>query len=307
MDTAINKPKKNLKQKSVTMIKRNWAGWLLLLPVIFFLYIILWKPIVTGISYSFFDLKGFTPSAFVGIKNYINVLTDAVFLKTLTNTFVYVFWSLILGYLPPVIIAIMINEMVIGKNVFKFSMYTPCIMPMVAVALMWSFMFEAGDGGILNMLLSKLNIPNSNWIQDPKLSIMLIVLTMTWKNFGGTMLIYLASLQSINNELYEAATLDGAGVMKKVRYITVPHISNMLLLMFVQQIISVFQVMAEPLMMTDGGPNNASMTLNLQSYFYAFRYMDVGKSLALGVITFVILIFITMFYFRLKKKVEDSE
>ncbi|MEG2584511.1 MAG: hypothetical protein RSA27_08395, partial [Oscillospiraceae bacterium] len=126
MDTAINKPKKNLKQKSVTMIKRNWAGWLLLLPVIFFLYIILWKPIVTGISYSFFDLKGFTPSAFVGIKNYINVLTDAVFLKTLTNTFVYVFWSLILGYLPPVIIAIMINEMVIGKNVFKFSMYTPC-------------------------------------------------------------------------------------------------------------------------------------------------------------------------------------
>jgi len=128
---------------------------------------------------------------------------------------------------------------------------------------------------------------------------------MTWKGCGSTAIVYLASLQGINQELYEAATIDGAGIFKRLQKITIPQIAPIVILLFVRQIIGVFQVMSEPLIMTDGGPNNASMSLNLYSYFAAFRQFQPGRALAMGTITFVILIIVTMFYFKVKDKVED--
>lgn len=124
---------------------------------------------------------------------------------------------------------------------------------------------------------------------------------MTWRGFGSTAIIYLASLQGVNNELYEAATLDGAGVLGRVRYITFPQISNIIGLMFIMQIIGVFQIMYEPLTMTDGGPNNASMSLMLQGYFYGFRYFEAGRSMAVSTITFFILVMLTAVYFKVNK------
>lgn len=176
---------------------------------------------------------------------------------------------------------------------------------MVAAALIWYFLFQPGAGGVLNRIIGYFNIPNQVWLQDPNMTIPLIIFTMTWKNLGATMLIYLAALQSINDDLFEAATLDGAGVVKKLWNITVPHLFPMAILMLVRQIVGVFQVMAEPMLMTDGGPNNASLSLNLNMYYYAFRYLKPDKALALGTITFVILLVLTIFYFFIKNKVED--
>lgn len=288
-------------------IKINTAAWLLLIPSLITFIIIVWMPLISGIVLSFFETKGYDAVKFVGLKNFIDVVQDSEFKSTLFNTFSYTFWSLLIGFLVPIFVAIILNEMVNFKAFFKFSVYFPTMVPGIACALLWYFMFDPGKGGLLNSILIQLGLPQSSWLQNPQLTIPLIVITMTWKGFGGTALIYLASLQGINQELYEAAIIDGANLVQRIRYITLPQIANIILLMLIMQIIGVFQVMAEPLTMTDGGPNNASTSLMLQSYFYAFRYFRADKSMALGVITFIILAILTVIYQVFSKKATLDE
>jgi len=132
-------------------IKRNMSAWILLIPSLYVMYIILWKPIVTGLVLSFFDLRGFDAVNFVGIKNFVDIIQEPIFLKTLLNTISYVIWSLVIGFLPPIIFAIILNEMVHCNSFFKFSLYFPAIVPAIAVSLIWKFMFEPSDGGLLNI------------------------------------------------------------------------------------------------------------------------------------------------------------
>ncbi|HHV99837.1 MAG TPA: sugar ABC transporter permease [Clostridiaceae bacterium] len=292
---------------TLAAIKLNTAAWLLLIPSLISFIIIVWMPMISGIVLSFFETKGYDAVKFVGLRNFIDVIQDSEFKSTLLNTVSYTVWSLIIGFLFPIFVGILLNEMIHLKAFFKFSVYFPTIVPGIACSLLWSFMFDPGKGGLLNSLLAQLGLPQSSWLQNPKLTIPLIVTTMTWKGFGGTSLIYLASLQGINQELYEASIIDGASVVQRIRYITLPQIANIILLMLIMQIIGVFQVMAEPLTMTDGGPNNASTSLMLQSYFYAFRYFRADKSMALGVITFVMLALLTVIYQLFSKKATLDE
>lgn len=142
------------------------------------------------------------------------------------------------------------------------------------------------------------------WLQDKNLVIPLIIISMTWRGFGSTVVFYLAALQGINQELYEAARIDGAGIIKRAKTITLPHLAPIALLMFVKQIIGIFQIQSEPMLMTGGGPNGASLSLNLQSYYYMFNYFQTERALALGTITFAILMIANIFYFRIEKKLE---
>ena len=155
------------------------------------------------------------------------------------------------------------------------------------------------------MALSWLDIPPQNWMSNKLIVIPLIIISMTWQGFGGTMIMYLATLQSINNELYEAARLDGAGFFGRIRHVLLPHMSGLILLLGVRQIIGVFQVTEQPLVMTGGGPNGASMSLGLTNYFYAFKYGQLEKSMALGVVSFLIMLILTFVYFGLDKKFSD--
>ena len=287
------------------VLRKNWVAWLLLVPSFYALYIVMWKPVITGAYMSLFETRGYDLVKFVGIKNYVNVLTDPIFLQTLVNTLKYVFWSIVIGFFLPIFVAIALNEIVHLKSLFRTLIYFPVLVPMVAASLIWYFMYLPGESGVLNMLLAKIGLPPEQWLQDQNLTIMLIVISMTWKSFGSTVVIYLASLQGISQDLYEAATIDGASVIKKTIHITIPQIMPTALLMFVAQIISVFQTMNQPMIMTDGGPNNASLTLSLQAYYEAFRYMRADSSLAIGIISFVILLIMTVFYFKLQKKLED--
>ncbi len=288
------------------LVRSNFSAWVLLLPSILLFIIVMWRPILVGIVGSFCQMDGYTAVGFAGLDNYKAVLSDTTFLTALKNTFSYVFWSLVIGYLPPVIFAVMLNELVHWKSFFKFSIYFPTMVPAVAASLIWYFLFQPGEGGILNMFLGLFGLPSSQWLQNPNLTIPLIVFTMAWRGFGSSTIMYLASLQGVNGELYEAATVDGAGMFSKIRHVTLPQISGVMLLLFVKQIIGVFQVMVEPMTMTDGGPNNASISLNLQSYNYAFNYFQVDKSLALSVVTFLILIVLTVVYFKLNKRVSEN-
>ena len=288
------------------VMKRDVVAWILLLPSLFCFVIVLWHPLISGIVLSFFETQGYDAVRFVGFENYIGVMRNSEFIAALMNTFSYTLWSLIIGYLFPLVIAILLNEMVHFKSLFKFSLYFPTMVPGMATALLWYFIFDPGKGGVLNGILGLLGLPASQWLQDSSLTIPLIVFTMTWRAFGGTMLIYLASLQSVNQDVYEAASMDGAGFFQKIWHITLPHMKGVMSLILIMQIISVFQVFQEPLAMTAGGPNNASMTLMLESYYYAFRYFNAGRSMAIGSISFVILLVLTSIYQFAMRKSNDE-
>lgn len=287
-------------------LKYDLRSWLIGLPTILLFVFFVYEPIVSGVVLSLFKTKGFKIKDFAGLKNYVDVINDRLFTITVVNSFKYTIWSLLLGFLIPIIVAVIINEMVHWKSFMKISVYTPVMVPGVAAFLIWQFFFEPGDGGVLNVLFSKIGLPQLQYLQDPKLTIPLIVLTMTWKSFGSTVLIYLASLQGINNELYEAAAIDGAGILRKLTHITVPAIYNMARLMLILQIIAVFQVMVEPMVMTGGGPDNASVSLMFLNYKFAFVNFQAGKSMALCVIVSFFLIILTVLQLKLIKE-KDTE
>jgi multiple sugar transport system permease protein len=294
------------KNKFFMKVRKDAVGWFLLLPTLLFFTVFAWQPLVSTMWLSFYEVKGYTATKFIGLQNYIDAVTNSSFQQALINTFYYVIWSLILGFLVPLIIAIIINEMRHFKSFFKFSIFFPVMVPPIAAALLWTVLFDANPSGILNQLLSLFGLAPSQWLQDTHYTIILIVVTMIWKGFGSTAIFYLASLQGVNHELYEAAAIDGAGIWKRVRNITFPQISSIISIMFILQIIGVFQIFQEPLTMTDGGPNNASTTLMLQSYYDGFRFLNVGRSLAISTISFLILAGLSIVYFTMNKNSDEE-
>lgn len=299
---------KNDKRISVNRAKlqNEASGWLMLLPAIFIVYFVVIRPQFQGFAWSFFDMKGYRIGEFVGFDNYIQVMKDSMFAKTFWNTCEYVLWSLVLGFGLPVVLAICLNEMVHARNTFRFFIYLPSALPGVAAILIWYFMYYPDQGGLLNMILSNVGVEPYQWLQDSRFTIFYIVVTMTWSAAGTTTIYYFAALQGVNKELYEAAMIDGAGFFRRCRVVAFPHISGIALLFLVRQIIGVFSIMEQPMQMTDGGPNGASMTLGLQLYKYGFVTVKPQLAMALGVIMFAILMVFTCFYFYLNKKVEDN-
>lgn len=287
------------------ILARNLSGWLLMAIPILIFTIIVWRPILIGISYSFFHLKGYTIEGFAGLKNYKDVLTDTNFLQTLGNTLKYVFWSLIIGFPLPFFAAVMLNEMIHAKGFIKFTTYLPVIAPSIAVSLIWRMIYMDGNSGLLNMMLYTLGMGPFEWLSNKNIVIPLITISMTWQGFGGSLIMYLACLQGINQELYEATRLDGAGFFGRIRHVLFPYMAPTLFLLAIKQIIGVFQVTEQPLVMTGGGPNGASMSLGLTNYFYAFKYGQFEKSIALGVISFLLMIVLTFVYFNVDKKFSD--
>ncbi|MBO5007483.1 MAG: sugar ABC transporter permease [Clostridia bacterium] len=299
---------KNMKRNRRKMKLRNDIdAWILMLPMVIILYLFVWRPTVLGGVWSFFRMKAYSVGEFCGFANYKIVLSHTQFLPMLWNTVQYVLWSIAIGFLPPLVIAIMVNEMVHFKSGFRVLIYLPTVIPGIAAMLMWYFMYYPDNTGLLNMLLAKLGVEPYIWLNDPKFAKLGIVIYSTWKAFPGTMLLYFAALQGVSAELYEAALIDGASSFKRFWNVTRPAIEGLLLLNIVRQIISVFQIMEAPMAMTGGGPNGASTPLSLQLYNYGFNSggKGTGQAMALGVIIFLILIVFTIFYFWLNRKVED--
>lgn len=297
--------RKNGKTAKRMSFEKNISGWLLILPAVIAFAIFVWRPIVISFVDSLFRMQGMTRTEFIGLKNYTDVISDTNFMKSLWNTVKYVLWSLVLGLPLPFLAAVMMNEMVKTKQFFNVAFYLPCVIPSMATYLIWRMIYADGNGGLLNMLLYFLGIMPMSWLSNANLSIPLIVITMTWSGFGGAVILYLSSLQGIDQSLYEAARLDGAGIFTRVKVIMMPNIWGILLLQAVRQIISVFQVTEQPLVMTGGGPNGASASLGLVNYYYAFKYGQFDKSMALSVVIFLLLIWLTIVYFKLDKKIND--
>lgn len=298
--------KNKLTNRKARKIKNLLAVWVLLLPAVICMYLMVWRPSAMGIVWSFFDMKGFTPTDFCGLKNYIRVIKNTEFLPIVWNTVQYVFWSFVIGFLPPLFIAFMLNEIIHFRSIMRVLIYLPAILPGTTVLLLWYMIYSPDSSGMLNTLLAQLGLDPYGWLNDPNFVIIYIIIEMTWAGFPGTMFLYFTTIQGISPDLYEAAAIDGAGPIKLFIHVSLPQISGLLLLNIVRQMIGVFQTMQEPMVMTGGGPNNASTTVGYQIYQYAFVQGRVGQALALGTLTFVVLMIATCFYFKLNKKVEDN-
>lgn len=293
-----------LNRNKQKLLKRDLAGWLIMIPTIILFAFFVWEPLLESVRLSLYTAKGIRLQEFVGFDNYKLVLSHPDFLAAFSNTFKYILWSLLIGFFVPIFIAILISETVHMKSLFKVGVYFPNIMPGMATVMMLGYFFRPGNTGVLNILLAKIGLEPMVWLTNPKLTIPLIVVTMTWRGAGSTALIYMAGINSINSELYEAATLDGAGILSRIRYITVPNIFSLGKTMLILQIIAVFQILYEPLVMTNGGPNNASISIMQLVYNYAFRDFNYPAAAALSVMMCIILVILSGLYFKLTKTKE---
>ncbi|MBO4504826.1 MAG: sugar ABC transporter permease [Lachnospiraceae bacterium] len=285
---------------------KDLRSWLIMLPGLILMAFFVWEPLLESIRMSLFKTENVELVEFIGLKNFISVIGKANFTQALINTFAYTFWSLVIGFLLPVILAMLIGETARGKGIFRTAAYLPNMLPGLAVIILWSAFFSGGKTGVLNILLGNLGIPTQTYLTKANLVIPIIITIATWKGAGATALIYMAGMAGVNTELYEAAAIDGAGVWKRVRHILIPAIKKLAGTMLILQIISVFQIMYEPMVLTKGGPDNASLSLMQLMWQYAFGgSMDYGKASAVAVIVTAILLVMTAIYSYFNRKESD--
>jgi multiple sugar transport system permease protein len=184
--------------------------------------------------------------------------------------------------------------------------YLPVMLPPIVAVLLFRWFYDPGPG-LFNQILDVLHLPPLAWLDSPSTALVSLVLVSTWMNMGSATLIYLAALQNIPPELYEAAELDGAGILKRIRHVTIPQTRLILLLMLMLQIVATMQVFIEPYMLTGGGPENATVTVLYLIYKYAFLYNDFGGACALSVMLLVLLALFSALYLRLTRSGSGQE
>lgn len=247
------------------------------------------------LSFCKYDLHSLT---FVGTKNYEVLFTkDPLFFRSLTNTAIYVLFSVPLGLTGSLLIALLLNQKVKGIALFRTAFYLPSLVPAVASSLVWMWIFHP-DAGILNYGLSLVGIKGPAWLTDPQTALGSLILMSLWGIGGGRMIIFLAGLQGISDELYEAAALDGAKGWTSFRHVTLPMLSPTIFFNLILGVIGSFQVFTSAFIMTAGGPDNATLMYVLYLYNNAFRFFKLGKASAMAWVLFVILLAFTMVQFK---------
>lgn len=298
---------KAVRPKKKTKFRRSdMGGWLIMLPPLLLFAFYVWEPLLENIRLSLYSAKRFELIEFVGLDNYIKIFQNPDFTAAFVNTFRYTFWSLVIGFLVPIILGILITETVHFRSLFRIGIYFPNIIPGLATIWIWSYFFTPGPTGVLNILLSKIGIPPQQWLNDTRWTIPLIIVTMTWKAAGSTALIYMAKITGISPELYDAATIDGGGIWARIRNITLPGIMPLARTLLIMQIISVFQILYEPMVLKNGGPNNASISLLMLMYRYGFRDFDFPAAAALSVMVCIILVTLSGLYMKLFSAKEEE-
>lgn len=299
---ALIKRKKNWK----STLKKNLVGWaFMIIPLALFAFFV-WYPMGRNIILSFQD--GYEDAKFVGFSNFQAIFEDPTFLSALKNTFLYILWSLVIGYLVPVILGFLLSEVIHAKGFFRIVLYLPCMISGMAVVFLFNSMYGDSSTDLFNVIITKLGFESHPWKGSTSLIIPLIVLAMTWKGAGSTALIYLSAFQSIDDSMYEAARSDGASSWQRFWRITIPALRGTMLTLLVLQIISVFQVFYEPLIIgPKGGPLDSSMSLMLLSYLYAFEDFEYGKSAACAMVLGGIIILFTIGYAFLDRFLKKKE
>lgn len=290
--------------RETVRLRKDLRAWAIMLPSLALFAFFVWVPLLESVRMSLYNTQGVRTLDFVGFANYLRVFAHPSFSPALRNTFIYIFWSLLIGFWTPILIAALITEAVRLKGLFRVGVYFPNIVPGLATVFIWGYFFRPGGTGVLNILLDKIGIGNQMWLTNPRWTIPLIVITMTWKAAGSTALIYMSAMSNISVDMYEAASIDGAKPFRRFISITLPCILSLGKTLLILQIIAVFQILYEPLVLTNGGPNNASISVMQLVYKYAFEDFNYGMATALSVLICIILAVLTVIYFRLTKSQE---
>lgn len=282
---------------------RDLEGYAFLWPsfIGFFLFVLVPVVAALGISFTNWDLVN-TPS-WVGVQNYQNLIrTDPIFKDVVRNTLLFTLVTVPARVVFSLLLAVLLNQGVRGIGLFRTAYFMPVVAPVVATALVWAWILD-GNFGLLNFLLLHLGVQRPpNWLQSTTWALPAIMIFSVWKNVGFTTIIYLAGLQNIPSELYEAASVDGAGRFGKFRYVTVPLVSPTTFFVLIISLIFAFQVFEESFVMTNGGPANATTTIVFDIYETGFKYYNMGTASALAWILFAIILVVTLVQLVLQRR-----
>jgi len=253
------------------------------IPVVLVFAYFSWGPIIQGVTLSLQKTNLILPAQWVGLSNFEYVLGDPGLAQAVGNTAYFALLALVFGFPIPILLAVLINELRKYDGLYNALAYLPAIVPPVAAILLWKFFYDPSATGMFNTMLSWIGLGPFPWLNSEAMAMPSIVLYATWAGAGSTAIIYIAALRSVSTELYEAAEIDGASIWQRMWNVTVPQLRGVILVMMLLQLIGTFQIFTEPFLFTGGGPNNATQTILLKIYNYAFVYGDFGAATALSV------------------------
>jgi multiple sugar transport system permease protein len=270
--------------------------YLFIAPMVLGLLLFYIGPMIASFYFSFTEYDMLSTAQWVGFDNYQTLMDDAKFWKSLRVTAVYSGISVPLVLLLALAMALLLNQRFKGVAIFRGIYYLPTVMSGVAVATLWRWIFNS-DFGILNLMLEKIGIRGPMWLTTETWAMPALILTSLW-TAGGSMLIFLAGLQGIPADLYEAAEIDGAGAWNRFRNITLPLISHVTFFNLVLGIIGALQVFTEAFVLTKGGPNDSTLLLSVYLYRNAFQFLKMGYASAIAWVMFLIVMALTLIVFK---------
>lgn len=288
-------------------IRAHGPPYIFIAPALASLFIFLILPIIASLILSMTNCDIYTitdwPSmSFVGLENYRNLFKDSVFWKSVINTSIFVAVGVPLSILLSLFMAVVLNEGYVKmKSFFRAGYFVPVITTLVAVAVIWRFLYNP-DYGLANWVLQLFGVEKIDWLRSTKWALPSLIIMAVWKNFGYNMVIFLAGLQAIPLSLYEAAWCDGANKWQSFWNVTLPGLRPTTLFVTVTTLIGYFQFFAEPYVMTQGGPMNSTISIVLHMYYQGFKFFRLGYASAIAYVLFGIIFAFTMVQLRLQKK-----
>ncbi|MDI6802796.1 MAG: sugar ABC transporter permease [Bacteroidota bacterium] len=287
------------------------AAYFFLTPALAAIFIFFFLPVIAAFVMSFTDFDIYSLGniqyvRFVGFRNYLQLFNDPLFWQAFQNTFYFVLVGGPLSVAVSLAAAILLNSKLVRfKSFFRVIYFAPVVTTLVAIAVVWRFVYHPRFG-LLNYFLSFFGVTPIDWLGDPTYAMPAIILLAVWKNFGYNMIIFIAGLQNIPDELYEAARIDGANARQQFLFITIPMLAPTTLFVSIITMIGYFQLFAEPYVMTQGGPLNSTLSIVLLMYQQGFRWWNMGYSASLAFVLFVIILIGSIIQFRLQKRGEEG-
>lgn len=285
------------------------AAYFFLAPGLIPIFVFFFVPALAAFALSFTDfdiysLSNIEYARFVGLRNYLQLLKDPLFWKAMANTFYYVLVGGPLAIAASLATALLLNSKVIRfKGFFRTVYFAPVVTTLVAVAVVWRFLYHPRFG-LLNYALGFFGIDPIDWLGDPVWAMPAIILMSAWKGFGYNMIIFVAGLQNIPNELYEGAHMDGANAWQQFKDITLPMLAPTTVFVSIIAMIGNFQLFTEPYVMTQGGPVNSTLSIVLLMYQQGFRWWNLGYSAAIAFVLFSVILAGSLLQAKLQKRGE---
>ncbi len=282
------------------------VAFFFLAPALLAIGIFFFVPVIAALVLSFTDfdiysLAHIEYARFIGVRNYERILADPLFWTALKNTLYFLLVGGPLTIAVSLAAALLLNSKLVRlKTLFRTAYFAPVVTTLVAIAVVWRFVYHPRFG-LLNYVLSWFGVPQIDWLGDPTWAMPAIILMAVWKNFGYNMIIFIAGLQNIPQELYEAASIDGASAWQQFTSVTIPMLAPTTLFITVITMIGYFQLFAEPYVMTQGGPLNSTLSIVLYMYQMGFRWWSMGYSAALAFVLFAMILAASLIQTRVQK------